>query len=520
MLKLPFISKQKFVFSIGDDGAVLVLLQGSKVVSKLFAPSAAISDRREINTLLLKHPNVPIYVLLDSIEQTYSKQALPAVSAFSIGKLVKRRLDRDFSKTDIKGAVPLGRDTAGRKDWLYMFVSTPTTPMLVEWLDYFLSLPNTFGGLYLLPIEMENVVNLINKSFFKGDAAPKRWQFLVTHNKTGGFRQTILNNNKVVFTRLIRPGKDSLPDIVAGNIEQEIINTIDYLRRLGLGDDEPINIFAVVSGELKSSLETSKIRGKHLILFTPFEVTKMLGYDLSDGKDAKFSDILLATVFANSKSVLRLVNPRAKTLSNILVAYKISKLATIFIVPIILLYSAVAAFDIISVRSKVKDLEDKKARIEQEWKSIKNTDLYDIDDANKITDAMFIRSKLKDEGASPIDILEGFAKLGLDFIKLQSFTWSYNKDYTAEVSRKALVSTIMNVVFSTEGGGLDAMFKNYDFFSAAIQKEFLRYKVEVSKLPDRITLDTGTDSLPLQVKISTDLEAEQGQQGAMPGGAL
>lgn len=517
---LSFLSGKKFVISIGDDGTVLTFLDKGKLVTKLFAASSSASDRREFNTLLLKHPSVPISILLDSVEQTYSKQTLPAVSSFSIGKLVKRRLERDFAKTDITGAIPLGRDTKGRKDWQYMFVSTPTTPTILEWLDYFATLPNNLEGIYLLPIEMENVIGIVNKSLFKGDAERKNWQFIVTHNKTGGFRQTILNNDKVVFTRLIRPGRDSLPDIIAGNIEQEIVNTIDYLRRLGLSDDDAINIFVVVSQDLKNSLAATKIRGKPLLLFTPFEVTKMLNLDAAAGKDAKFVDVLLATIFSVSKPILRLDNPRAKKKDNSLLVYKLAFAATVAIIPTLVLYSFFKIYGILSLHSKIKNAEDQKANIEKQWKSVKNTDQYNLDDANKITDAMTLRRKIIAERKLPTDLLQKLAEMNVDFIKLESFTWNYDKDYMA-IGKPEKISAILNLNFSTKGGNIDEMLKNYDIMKTAFEKQYSDMAIDLSKLPDKLSFDSKTENLPIQVKLSTKDGSSPGMspQGGMPPGA-
>lgn len=502
MIKLPFLSGQKFIITIGDDGAILTLIDKNTLVTRLFASSPASSDRREIHALLLKHPSVPIYILLDSIEQTYTRQVLPAVSALSIGKLVKKRLNRDFAKTDVKGALPIGRDTTGRKDWIYMFVSTPVTPSILEWLEYLSSLPNSLDGVHLLPIEMESIVKEINKSLFKTDAEKNKWQFIVTHNKTGGFRQTVLNNDKVIFTRLIRAGKESLPDIIAGNIEQEIINTVDYLRRLGLADTDSMNIFAIVSKDIKNSLATTKIRGKLLLLFTPYEIGKMLGYETAVGKEDKFADILISIIFAAHKPVLKLENPKAKTLDILLLVYKLSSIAVIIIIPTLAIYSGVMVFDILQVNSKIQKVEDKKATLEKELQIAKNIGQYNIDDATKITDAILIRKKILDERRVPMDFLENLADINAKFILLQSLTWNYDKDYVIQGS-KAKVSSIFNLEFSSKNSSLDEMFKNYDTLSVAINERFSDFLVEISKLPEKITFDNKNEGLTIQIKFTS-----------------
>ncbi len=499
MLTLPLLSGKKFILTIGDDGAVLTFLDKKKLLNKFFAASAAISDRREINALLLKNPNVPIYVLLDSIEQTYTKQTLPAISIFSIGKLVKRRLERDFAKSDIKGAISLGRDTKGRKDWIYMFISTPTTQTIIDWIEYLSSLENNFGGIHLLPLEMENIIKDINKRIFKKDNPQASWQFLVTHNKTGGFRQTILYNERIIFTRLIRSGKDSMPDIIAGNIEQEIINTIDYLRRLGFSEEDSMDLIVVVSKELKHSLATTRIRGKSLLLFTPFEIANELGYESVTGKEDKFADILLATIFANNTHILKLPNPRAKQVDNLLLLYKFSSVSIKAIMPVLIIYICMQLFQIITLRKEINEVEDKKAKTEKEWKDIKNIGQYGVDDANKITDAISLRKRILDERSSPIDLLVKLANLNTDFTLMQSFTWSNDKDYSNPKAGR--ITSLVNVEFSTKSGSIDEMFQNYDMLSGKLNENFKDFQLDISKLPDQITFENKKETIPIQIRI-------------------
>jgi len=47
---------------------------------------------------------------------------LPPVSRFR-PKLIRRRLERDFANSEIRGAILLGREQTGRKDWNFMMVA-------------------------------------------------------------------------------------------------------------------------------------------------------------------------------------------------------------------------------------------------------------------------------------------------------------------------------------------------------------------------------------------------------------
>ena len=507
MINLPFLSGKKIIVTIGEDGLILTLVGNKKTIARVFASSPAISDRREVHSLLLKNPSVPIYVLLDSIEQTYTKQTLPAVSPLAIGKLVKKRLERDFAKTDIKGAIPLGRDDKGRKDWLYTFVSTPPTPAILEWLEYFSSLQNDVAGIYLLPLEFQNIAKDINKVLFKGDVESRKWQVIVTFNKTGGFRQVVLQDGKVVFTRLIRMGNETMPDIIAGNVEQEIINTIDYLRRLGFSDDHGMNIILIVSSELKASLETTKIRGKPLLLFTPFDLAKELGYESAVSKTDKFADILLSFMFSGHRHVLKLQNPKAKSLDRVFLAQKYSSVAMMVIVPMIIIYSIMNIADIIGIKGDISKLEIKKSQTEKEWSEVKNTGEYDIDEAKKIVDVSLLVNKLKEENKNPLDILEKFITSDIKHTKLESFNWNYVKNYSVE-GKEGQLSAIFNLKFIVEGSNLDQMFSSYDILVKRTNGSFKEFDISLSKLPETLTFDSAVSSLPMQLKLNSKDEED------------
>jgi hypothetical protein len=494
---LPFLEKKKFILIIGDDGAILALVNKTKVEKRLFAVSPSLSDRREFNELLKKYPKVPIFVLLDTMEQSYTKQTLPAVGALAIGKLVKKRLDRDFAASDIKGAIALGRDEAGRRDWMYMFASAPVTPVIADWMAYVSSLDNKFTGIYMLPVEMESFVRSFNK---KADPKDKKsvappWQFLVTHNKTGGFRQIILQNGKVIFTRLIRPGKDVVPDIVAGNIEQEILNTVDYMRRLSFGDEDELEVIAIVSAEIKRSMANIKIRGKEVNIYTPFDAANELGLKDVISPEDKFADLVLAVNFANSRAILKLEDPAMKMVNTLIAVNMLSTLAMIAIMPVFAIYILYLIFSIISGSQSVKEEENKKATIEKNWKDARQSDVYSIDDSNKIADVATLHKKLI-VTSSPLDVVVKAAVSQRDYALTKSFTWSFDKEKKKE-------NALFNMEFSNTGASPEELFKNYDTFRANVKKELDGYTVDVSELPQTITFEDKSKVIPVQIKIDS-----------------
>ena len=285
-------TKKQFAMLIGDEGAILVYMEGSKVVRRLFAPSAQPATTEAMLSLMQQNPTVPISLLIDSIDQQYVRQTFPPVSSLSVKGLVKRRLDRDFQAEDMKGFLPLGRDKTGRKEWNFLLIALAKTPALTEW--------NRLLGIYLVPVEMINYIAMLDAML--EIEARKQWQLIVTHNKVSGFRQVVVNDGKLVFTRVSQAIDDAVPAVIAGNIEQEIINTIEYLRRLGFTDAAGLDMFVVASTDVTDALDLKRFNLGFSQGLTPLDVSDGLELDQAALSADRFGDVVLAAAFLRAKN--------------------------------------------------------------------------------------------------------------------------------------------------------------------------------------------------------------------------
>lgn len=308
---------ERFVLLLGDEGAILVYTKGKRVQRRLFAPSPQPEHSKTIIDLMAANPKVPLRVLVDSIDQQYVRHALPPVSALSINKLVQRRIDRDFPPEDIKGALLIGRDKTGRKEWNYLLISLANTAHIQSWLELILEQPNQLLGIHLVPVETQHyypaIANLIPQRTYEGTRAV--WKLLVSHNKVGGFRQVVLRDGKLAFTRLAQSLDDAIPAVVAGNVEQEILNTLDYLKRLGYSDPATLEIVAIVSQEVKDALDLKRFGAAGAYALSPVEVADLLGLEQAALSADRYGDVVVSTHFASvSKPALKLMSKYGKQL--------------------------------------------------------------------------------------------------------------------------------------------------------------------------------------------------------------
>lgn len=290
----------EFVLFLGDDGAILVFMQGGQVVRRLFAASAEKEHLSSLVELMRAHPAAPISVLVDMIDQSYVRHTLPPVSSLGINKLVQRRLDRDFAPEDIKGALPLGRETTGRKEWSFLLISLANSSTFQQWVNVIHELPNRFLGVYLVPVEAQDFIAAISESL-PAEKDPAQWQILVTHNKVSGYRQVVLKNGALIFTRLTQGLNESTADVAAGNVEQEIQNTIEYLRRLSFNDAAGLDIFVIVSQEIKDRLDIRRFNARRMMVQTPFEISQSLGFKQAALSGDRFGDVVISSGFASIK---------------------------------------------------------------------------------------------------------------------------------------------------------------------------------------------------------------------------
>ncbi|MCC7260574.1 MAG: hypothetical protein IT567_06040, partial [Alphaproteobacteria bacterium] len=302
-LSLPQLNKRRFVLSVGDEGAILTYMDGSRVLRRLFAFAPNPQEIVPFRELLSSDTKSPVFVLLDVMDQSYVPQSLPPVSSLGLHKLIEKRLARDFAAEDIKGALPIGRSEDGRKDWHFLFISVPNIPPTSGWIEFLTGLENRVRGIYLLPIEARGFINDLHAAAFGkagGERKPAEWQILVSHNKVGGFRQVVLRNGKLVFTRLTQPIGEAIPGVIAGNIEQEVSNTLEYLKRLAFTDGATLDIYLIVADAIKEALATGSLQKYHVYAFSPHEVAGMLGLSGAAEPGDSFGDVVIAAVFGRT----------------------------------------------------------------------------------------------------------------------------------------------------------------------------------------------------------------------------
>lgn len=552
----------KFILSIGDEGGILTYVLGKTVERRFFAPTSNYNDTKAFVDAMQSVPDAPITMLVDVMDQSYIQQSLPPVSALTINNLIKRKMERDFAADDLKGALRIGREKEGRRDWKYLFVTLSRSPQLQAWLDLVMELPNHFSGIYLLPVEGEDFIHRLRLGV-KGEKGKKntanpaevesKWQLLVAHNKVGGFRQVVLKNGKLIFARLAQPIGDNQPEIIAGNIEQEISVTTEYLKRLGYTDDQGMDVYIIASEPIKASIDKKNINSTAAYVMTPHEAALAIGLDKVTDINDQFADVLLAAAFATTKKqALRLQTPALEKLNRLysgLLAVKAGGALLVVLAVCIMGYYGFlapgASSEIEEYQSQISTAEEKLLQVKEQEKKLP-------DDLERMTDLVAVHKLLNELGLTPIDTLQHLAALANEDsdILFSSIKWAVNDTVTTNQQGKAeasdggdadkqasgtenLVLSLVLDMYGTEVGSKEFN-RKIDVFTEKLQKQFPGFDVTLtSERPGNIdktaafavgeeSVDTILQSpfysLAYEVKGAGEAKEKAAAEGSNPSG--
>ncbi len=423
--KAPGAKKQQFILFVGDDGAILVFMEGKTVQRRLFAPTAAEEHTRTIIDLMNQHPKAPISLLFDVIDQQYVRQSFPPVSPLSVQGLVKRRLDRDFAAEDLRGALRVGREDTARKDWIYLLIALTNTPNYQQWVDLVVEQPNHLSGLHLVPVEGQGFIPMLAASMPNRPEVPAVWQLLISHHKVSGLRIIVLRDGKLAFTRVSQAVGEAVAAVIAGNVEQEIQNTIEYIRRLGYTESSGLEVFALLAAEVRDSIDVKRVNASAIHLLSPLDVAEALGLHQAALAADRFGDVVMASAFAlNKKHVLRLYPAYAKKLDQLYKARLGAKAAAALLV---LLMVGLTAKNVIGGFSASAEIRQTKASIAQNDPVIAslNKEVENLGVAvNLKNDVAAFYEKMKPLEYTPLGALKDMAALRTDEAKIDEWKWT------------------------------------------------------------------------------------------------
>ncbi|MFN7038943.1 MAG: hypothetical protein ACK4OM_05205 [Alphaproteobacteria bacterium] len=522
------IKTSKFILTVGDEGAILILVKEGKLDVRLFATLTAQDEIEKFKELLATEPDIPISILVDVSDQTYSRQTFPGINSYTLKKLVQKKLSRDLASVELKNSINIGRSKNGRNEWNVIFVGCPIVTPLKEWLNFVAEQSNPIGEICMLPIEVASLVSKINSLNFDNPTedskkAPNeisKWQLILTHNKVGGFRQVAFYENKVIFSRLIAIQSDESAHYIAGNIEQELLNTIEYLKRLSLRESDGFDLIIIVSQDIKNSLQKVKFTARNILIMTPYETAYKIGLKNAAVESDKYADIITSVNFATNKSVLTFADESLKKIKFFEISSKISKLLFFTIIIVCIILTLINSFQIYS-NNKNSEVKNKElSKLQENFTEIKNK-LGNLEEVEKISNIVALYKILTNNNISPFEIIKKFSDIKDTNLLIKSINWKA-KDPIKQDDNKAIKNdnylqsaVTFSCEFYNEKMGYQELFESFDKFIKVIENSFKDYTIEYSRNTEKISFDNSIKKIPLQITITgPNLKNDKGNPSA------
>lgn len=532
--------------AIGEEGAVVVHSEAGYAKTKLFVRSTEVDDSAKLVELLEKHTLVPIYIYIDTLDQSYVQRTLPGVGQIGINSIAQKRLDKEVPKGYFKAHVQIGRSMSGRQDWIFTFISAAFEHPLSTWINFLMPFKNVITGIYFMPVELYAVVQKLKKLAIenrqynvqedkksktkrtlldllrpKASASESKWELYFSQNKTGGFRQVAFQDGKIIFSRLINNINDPSAEVVAGNIEQEIANSIEYMTRLSLGKEKEIDVYLVIAGDIIKHLRKDRIRSNNLFSFTPFELAHKLKVPEASTEKDKFADPTILTFFSKQTAKYITLHTDATRKVYWLTQF-IDKLGVVIylLIPILFIANLYFINGIIDIKSSIKQIQNKTlgfaAQLTEQNKNLslvssKIQDSLDIDHVNEISDVYGFLNKYN---VMPTDVVFRLSSSLPQYARIKSIKWDYKDEALVPTSkssegnvltmkeRKYGIIVEMEVVIKSSGKTFEELEGKYKEFNGYVTSKLNDFDVSISELPQNFSFQDITKPISIKVKAS------------------
>ncbi len=302
---------RKFILTVGEENAVLTHLVRGRVRNAWIMPADPAEGAPLLAEALATDRRAGIWLLVDSFEQLYKEEPVLAANMLDQPKLVRRQMMATLPGDMLAGAYPQGQDPKTKRKF-FLFCGVPRTDRLSAWIAL---LGPRLKASHLLPLESLGLLLTVSDMQAAQPAQGVRWRVMTTMNVTGGLRQIVSKQGRMVLTRLTpAPAEDLSPAEAAAAIERDFRQTLSYVKRLGYQPGDILDFVLVVGPNLARELKARSLDATSVLITTPSELAGALGLGAVGREDTPYSDVLHALWFATRKkprlSLAATVNPQ------------------------------------------------------------------------------------------------------------------------------------------------------------------------------------------------------------------
>ena len=259
-------------------------------------------DKDRFKLFLRQQPTVPSQILVDVIEEEFSRDHIPYVTGADRRALLTRTKTKKFRSNKYSYIELQGRQKEGRKD-LNVLVSALLNPKNLEyWLEQIQESQIPIEGIYSLPIVGGLLTPIIGELSSPKHNANKGKVLIISQQGSATLRQSYYIDGQLVQSRLSAVNDEEGMDYVY-LLENEISKTIRFLEsaRVYKRQDE-IAVFVIVPSLLEGMVREHIHQQKTLtysIVSTEKILSKvgMKGDPVSSYADILYGQLLLGKTF-------------------------------------------------------------------------------------------------------------------------------------------------------------------------------------------------------------------------------
>ncbi len=499
-------SEANIVVTIGNYGAVVAFHGRASIENKIFLDKLDDEAKTQLKAVFEKSKSALIYVLLDTVDQSYKKKVYPLIRKSDLIRIVKRDMTSDGDKESLKNYIILNteksKQKASRRECL--FVSSSNSEVINKWLEFLLDMPNRLVGIYMLPIETFSLFKLLKNDILaqsKIHNKKNNLYCLVMQNKVSGIRQVVLSDQGIIFTRVVNYNFDQADFLE--KYEQDIYSTFEYLKRLFpdllMVDLDIINIFPK---EVLESIKRVQNVELNFIGYTPYEVAIKTGHEKVVPENSNYCDLLISRIFSKEKKILKFTIPRIVILERFFLSLKISYFSNLILSLLICATVVVAIFSESEIRQSIESVETQKFSALETLLKLKRTALIEGTDLSKVTDFGKMEEALGSVGINFTEYYIGLKFLKDFDVKLNSFGYSLSGFNAKAPTNNTNYQISFGGTVLNKSGDIEDLFTEFDALVNEVKKNLSNNQIKYSELPRDINFNQKYYSFPIDFTLT------------------
>lgn len=495
-------AKDGFVITIGEFGIIFALHKKNKIENKIFFKELNEETSKNLTQILNQNKNLPVYILLDTVDQSYKKKDYPFIKKNDLTHLIKRDFEEDSDKNSLKNHIILNlneKDKAQKdKKWHCLFISASISNITQKIIDFINKNENRLIGVYLCPLESISLFKTLKesiKSSSKIGEKKSETYCLVTQSKISKTRQTVFFQDQLIFTRLL--DYDCLDANFIEKYEKDLMATLQYLRKIfpeiDVSEIETVNILP--NNTLKG-IEKIKNIELNFVNYTPYKAALIAFKNFEISENSEVCDLIFSKIFFdNKKKISRFSNKKIDYVEKMFLAMKFSYFFNLFMLVLIGFY---CLFSISKINESQENIAYSKALelsalqgLNQATKKIlggeeiidqNSNEKIDIDkiiDFGKINEQLQNVENIIYEKYSNLRFIKNHP---VKFEKVIIEVKGFDKE---KISRLNYTIELKGKIYN-KNGDIENLFSEFDGISSEFKKNFSKEKLTLSELPRNI----------------------------------